>query len=185
MTHDLTGKCNDGRVVALKHTKGGDWDIYVAGVVWGHVWREQHGQRGSSYTFNQIGHGQVYLKARDNSRFRPSQTKPQPAKVWGDKIERHRTHNGEPAPLKERLVDYTIKLIHDGVLRHPGVVEQEKADAAKAAQARAQEQNAAREQVFRDRAMQVLQTVLPLLAEDKPDEACAVVVEAMRWAQVQ
>lgn len=157
--------------------------IMVDGVAWGTLHMRNHGGRGNSYTFRQVG-GENIMEPVPGSRH----DRMKEVTVYGDKMAKWDTQ-GELKPVDERLLDKARDLIKANRLRHPDVVRAEQQENAKALRELRERQDADEQARIEAKAHETLRKLqayigVPAGAEF-PEADVAEIVAAMRWAQTQ
>lgn len=167
--------------------------VLVDGVAWAVLERHEHGPRGQSYTFRQVG-GQTirHLPTDDDTPAHQMTAYTVHSQGRAQEIERFRADDqgrtyAPPAPLQQRLVEMARELMAAGRLRHPDV---------QAAENKARRDTIAADQAdgiararaeFEHRARQALQTAAIKaevdLSEDLVANLVNEIVDAMKWAQ--
>lgn len=150
--------------------------------MWGSTHMHQHGGRGTSFTFRQLGNGETIQEPYAGSTRRPGRM--HDFKVYGDKMARRALPTGAPtpAPVEERLLEAARDLIARKLLRDPMDVRAEEERRA----IELTDYEVAREseelEKFRTKAREIVAPYADAVPIDKiiPD-----IVAAMKWAQAQ
>lgn len=187
----------DIQIVADKAARGRK-AIMVDGTRWGTIHMHSAGANGAYYWFEQIGdHGGICRQGPRHWKG-SNRTTSHPVKVWGNKTAMRqagvwRNAIGEAAKaerdafpsVEARLMTETQKLIAEGLLRDPAVVEDEQRRASEAHRKREARRDAEELAEFEVRAAQCLAPIADHIGENMRAAMLADIVAAMRWAQTK